>query len=126
MLSAGDVAHPPDAIGAFVLKRNGPVMPSSPRASPPGLGRPASPPSRALPLLDGCSGGRTKYSLLCARRGWAFLKVHIDDLIGDLTNTLTEAMSVLIEQLERITEFLVCGREESLDLFRVVIVSSVR
>jgi hypothetical protein len=43
-----------------------------------------------------------------------------------LTNTLTEAMSVLIEQLERITEFLVCGREESLDLFRVVIVSSVR
>jgi hypothetical protein len=52
-------------------------------------------------LFDGCYGGPSKYTLVCAHRRGAFLKVHIDDVVGDLMNTLSKPVSVLIEQPER-------------------------
>src|SRR5262245_3936424 len=51
----------------------------------------------------------------CCER--VFLELHIDDLVSDLANAVAEAMSVLIKQLERIAQFLVYGREETLDPF---------
>jgi hypothetical protein len=39
------------------------------------------------------------------------------DFVGNLTDALTEAISILIEQFERIPEFLVYSLEETLDPF---------
>ena len=62
--------------------------------------------------FDGGGFRRCDLFACCER---AFRELDINDLVGDLTNTLTETVSVLIEQLECISEFLVYGREETLD-----------